>query len=242
MRVARIYIDQSLAEHREIELDPRAARYVQQVLRLRPGQALTLFNGDGSDWQAEITRSDRRGTYARTTGRLGDEEPPRLALHLGIGISRGERMDFAIQKSVELGVTAITPLRTERAVVQLDGDRAARRLAHWQGIAIAACEQCGRRRLPVFNPISGLAGWIASCGSGLLLDHQARQGLATATKPDEPVNLLVGPEGGLTAGERAQAVDGGFLAVHLGPRVLRTETAPLAALSTIQALWGDFRD
>lgn len=242
MRVARIFVDRPLAERKTIALDGRAARHVQQVLRLRTGQSIMLFSGDGEDWSAEILRNDRGGTVARVIERCRSEPPPRLSLHLGIGISRGERMDFAIQKSVELGVTAVTPLRTERTVVQLDPERAARRHAHWYGIVIAACEQSGRSRLPALNPVIDLAPWLSLPRTGLMLDHRAPRALVDTEWQSDSIDLLIGPEGGLAASERDQAIDTGLIPVRLGPRVLRTETAPLAALAAIQALWGDFRD
>lgn len=242
MRVARIFVDRPLAEREAVVLDVRAARHVQQVLRLRAGQAIVLFSGDGVDWSAEILRNERGATVARVVEPCRTEPPPRLSLHLGIGMSRGERMDFAIQKSVELGVTSITPLRTERTLVRLDPDRSARRHAHWQGIIIAACEQSGRNRLPVLHPPIDLAAWLSTTGTGLMLDHRAPRTLIHVERPSDTVNLLIGPEGGLSTAEREHAIETGLTPVRLGPRVLRTETAPLAALATIQALWGDFRD
>lgn len=241
MRISRVFTASPLAPGAHIELDARAARYVAQVLRLRRGQYLTLFNGDGSDWSAELTRCDRQGCAARIAERLTTEPAARHTLHLGIGVSRGERMDCAIQKSVELGVTAITPLLTERSVVRLDATRVQKRLGHWRGIVTAACEQSGRSRLPALHPITPLSQWLDGHDSGLLLYHQATASLTALPPPTGGINLLVGPEGGLNEHERTHAVTQGFTPVRLGPRVLRTETAPLAALAVIQALWGDFR-
>lgn len=241
MRVTRIHTLGPLAAGSTVELDPRASRYASQVLRLRKGQSLRLFCGDGTDYQAELLRCDRRSCVARI-GAVGDVEPPAaLHIHLGIGVSRGERMDFAIQKSVELGVTAITPLFTERAVVQLPPDRQARRIGHWQGVVISACEQSGRNRVPDLLAPQSLDAWLDGRGSGLLLYHRADRSLPQLPAPQGDVNLLIGPEGGLSAAERARALAAGFTAVRLGPRVLRTETAPLAALAAIQVLWGDLR-
>jgi len=160
---------------------------------------------------------------------------------LGVGISRGERMDFAIQKSVELGVFAITPLLTERGVVQLRAERQAKRMAHWQGVLVSACEQSGRSRMPTLHPSATLGDWLATQRDGLMLYHRAADTLASVPHPGSSLKLLVGPEGGLSEEERAMALASGFRGVRLGPRVLRTETAPLAAIAAIQALWGDFR-
>lgn len=241
MRLSRIFSTQSLRSGAVIELDERAARYIGQVLRLRAGDSITLFDGSGSDFAAQLTRCDRRGCSARLGDARPAEQPARLQIHLGIGISRGERMDLAIQKSVELGVNAISPLLTERCVVQLRSERLVKRLAHWQGVVISACEQCGRSRLPALHPPGTLAAWLSQQPGGLMLHHEAAQTLATLAAPRDDLSLLIGPEGGLTQAEREIAGAANFCAVRLGPRVLRTETAPLAALAAIQALWGDFR-
>jgi 16S rRNA (uracil1498-N3)-methyltransferase len=241
MRLSRLYVNRPLQSGSEAVLDEPAARYVSQVLRLRAGDSVTLFDGSGRDFAAELTRCGRRACSARVGEVLTSEPPARLQLHLGIGISRGERMDFAIQKSVELGVTAITPLFTERSVVQLDAGRLDRRIAHWQGVVVSACEQSGRSRLPVLRAAAGLADWLKTRDGGLMLDHRAPRSLAALPDPGNALTLLVGPEGGLSGTERELAAAHRFIGVRLGPRVMRTETAPLAALAAIQALWGDFR-
>ncbi len=241
MRLSRIHTAQALVPGSEVEMDARACRYLSQVLRLRAGQSIILFNGDGRDCAAELTRCDRRGCTARIGNVLSTESQARLPIHLGIGISRGERMDFAIQKSVELGVQALTPLTTSRSVVQLTSERRDKRMEHWQGVIISACEQCGRSRLPVLHPPLSLGDWLNGQPTGLLLYHEAAHTLATVAPPEGTLNLLIGPEGGLGEDERNLAIRSGFTDVRLGPRVLRTETAPLAALAAIQVLWGDFR-
>jgi 16S rRNA (uracil1498-N3)-methyltransferase len=241
MRTPRIFVETPLRQGTEVDLDERAARHVHQVLRLRPDDPLVLFDGAGADWSAKLTRADRDACRARIGSMLDQEPEAPRGLHLGLGVSRGERMDFAIQKAVELGVTAITPLLTRRGVVQLDGPRAAKRLAHWRGVVIAACEQSGRRRLPGMAPVTPLHRWLETLDSGLLLDHRAGQALTAITPPPGTIHLLVGPEGGLSDDERRLATASGLVAVRLGPRILRTETAPLAALASIQTLWGDFR-
>jgi 16S rRNA (uracil1498-N3)-methyltransferase len=241
MRVSRIYVDSPLEPGQTIELDRRAAHYVFQVLRLRAGQSLSLFNGDGRDLSATLLDSDRRSCRVRVVSLLSTEQADRLRVTLGIGISRGERMDFAIQKAVELGVSGITALQTQRSVVQLDGDRLGKRLEHWRGIIISACEQSGRGRIPSIDVATDLRTWLEHHREGIMLHHRAAVTLPTLEPPDAAINLLVGPEGGLDEAERKLAVEFGYRAVQLGPRVMRTETAPLAALAAMQALWGDFR-
>lgn len=188
----------------------------------------------------KLVRCDRKVCSAQVIVRQAVEPEASLCILLGIGISRGERMNFAIQKSVELGVSEITPLDTARNVVQLDADRREKRLAHWQRILLSACEQSGRSRLPVLHPPTRLTDWLVSHRGGLMLDHRAPAGLCDLPPPKEALPLLVGPEGGFEAPEQDQAAAAGFTAVRLGPRVMRTETAPLAALAAIQVLWGDF--
>lgn len=241
MRQSRIYTDQPLQTGSTLDLDERSARYVSQVLRLRVGDNLVLFDGSGRDFAAELTRCDRRACRALITAPLASEPEALLSIHLGIGISRGERMDFAIQKSVELGVSTITPLLTERSVVQLKSERLDKRIAHWQGVMISACEQSGRSLLPTLHRPAALSAWLDGQRDGLMLYHRAQQTLATLAAPGDKLNLLIGPEGGLSEDERKLAVNAGFRGVRLGPRVLRTETAPIAALAAIQMLWGDFR-
>jgi 16S rRNA (uracil1498-N3)-methyltransferase len=239
----RVQTEQLLTPGTEITLEPGAAKHLLQVLRLRQGDQITLFDGQGQDYSAEITRIRGNALSARV-GAPGPPEPPAtLRIHLGLGISKGERMDFAIQKAVELGVTEITPLWTARSVVKLDDARLSRKVARWQGILIAACEQSGRRRLPALHPPEKLPSWLTprhACG--LMLDHRATATLHQLAPPaDHHLSLVVGPEGGLTPDERQAAETAGFTAVRLGPRILRTETAPLAAIAAIQTLWGDFQ-
>lgn len=241
MRISRVFTDQPLLAGATVVLDQRAARYLAQVLRLRSGDEVTLFDGSGCDFAGVLTRCERKGCSVRVTDVVATEQTAALALHLGIGLSRGERMDLAIQKSVELGVTAMTPLVTARSVVELKGERLDRRVAHWRGVVISACEQSGRSRLPTLHPPRSLADWLDDHHDGLMLYHQASRTLADLPPPADHLNLLIGPEGGLSGAERALASAHGFLDVRLGPRVLRTETAPLAALAAVQALWGDFR-
>jgi len=242
MGTPRVYVDAPLASGSEIALPPETAAHLTRVLRLRPDDAVVLFNGDGRDHAGRLLAARREDTRV-LVGSAGEAEPePLLRLHLAVGMSRGERMDFVIQKAVELGVASIRPLFTERSVVRLDAERLDRRREHWHGVLVAACEQSGRRRLPHLHPAQALADWLPTvAGTALLLDPQARRSLADLPAPEGAATLLVGPEGGLSADERARAVSAGFVSVQLGPRILRTETAPLAALAAMQVLWGDLR-
>ena len=242
MGTPRVYVDADLAAGRELGLPLETAAHLVRVLRLRADDAVVLFNGDGRDYAGTLLAARREDTRV-LVGSAGEVEPePPLRLHLAVGVSRGERMDLVIQKAVELGVASIRPLFTERSVVRLDAERMERRHAHWHGVLVAACEQSGRRRLPRLHPAQALADWLPTvAGTALLLDPQAERSLAALPAPRGEATLLVGPEGGLSAEERGRAVRAGFTAVRLGPRILRTETAPLAALTAMQVLWGDLR-
>ncbi|MBK1716157.1 16S rRNA (uracil(1498)-N(3))-methyltransferase [Thiocystis violacea] len=244
MRVPRIHVDALLREGAEFELPAAQARHVGQVLRLAPNAPLVLFNGDGHAYQARLIASTRETTRVLVETRGEAESAPPLEIHLALGVSKGERMDFALQKAVELGVTRLTPLFTKRGQVKLDGARLEKRLEHWRGVIIAACEQSGRQRIPRLEAAPRLDDWLGMPrAGGLLLDPQAEQALTSRPAPEAGgVTLLIGPEGGLDSGEREAALRQGFVGVRLGPRILRTETAPLAAIAVIQALWGDFGD
>lgn len=245
MRLDRIYTAQPLSAGARVELEAGPWRHVTQVLRLVAGDALVLFNGDGHDYPARVAQAGGVDVAAP-----GPPEPPLpLAVTLALGISKGERMDYALQKAVELGVAALVPLFTARTVVKLRDDRLDKRRDHWRGVVVAACEQSGRRRLPDLATPQRLSDWLGTLPATdqpghprLLLHHRA-----DLTLPDLPppaagrALLLVGPEGGLAPGERDAALAHGFTALRLGPRVLRAETAPLAALAALQTLWGDFR-
>jgi len=243
MRLARIFVDNPLREGDRLTLPPAPSQHLISVLRVRSGQPLVLFNGDGRDYGAEVLTAERRGVAVEIGPAGGPEPPLPLRVHLGLGISKGERMDFALQKAVELGVARITPLFTERGVVRLEGERLRRRHRHWEGVVVAACEQSGRRRLPELAPAASLDDWLAEDHAcPVLLHHAGRMPLTSIPSPDGSLTLLVGPEGGLAEAERAGAEQAGFTAARIGPRILRTETAPLAALAVVQALWGDLRD
>jgi len=243
MRIPRFYTPQDLASGALLTLEARASRHLTQVLRLRKGDELTLFNGNGFDFRGHIETPLRDGALIRIGEKSEPEARAPLRITLALGISKGERMDISLQKAVELGVWALQPLFTERSVVRLRDDRLGKRMQHWHGVVISACEQSGRRRLPALAEPQQLADWLAqTSGDGLLLDHRSERPLtALPTPAGDSLTLLVGPEGGLAPQERAMASARGFIGVRLGPRVMRTETAPLAAIAAIQSLWGDFR-
>ncbi|GGE56016.1 ribosomal RNA small subunit methyltransferase E [Halopseudomonas oceani] len=239
MRVSRFYLDRPLAAG-EVFLDGDVAHYIGRVLRLAPGAPVQIFNGTGQEWPGEVSAvSKREVTITLQQPVPGTPESP-LHTHLGQALSRGERMDWAIQKAVELGVSEITPLFTERCEVKLQGERADKRQAHWQQIAVSACEQCGRSTVPVIHPPMALQDWLSGLQAEvkLVLHHRTEQDLTSLLAPRSAA-LLIGPEGGLSAGEIVQAEQAGFHAARFGPRVLRTETAPVVALTMLQHLWGD---
>jgi 16S rRNA (uracil1498-N3)-methyltransferase len=241
-REHRIFSPSPLTPGREVVLDDKGARHLVQALRLKSGDSCVLFDGSGRDFSATLTQAGKRGCRARVDEMLREEPPATLQLHLVIGISRGERMDFSIQKAVELGVNAITPVFTERSMVNLTAARLRNRVEHWQGVIRHACEQSGRSRLAQLHAPQALTDWLTDfAGRGLMLDHRADATLVGQPPPDKRLTLLVGPEGGLSRNERQGAQSRGMQGVRLGPRILRTETAPLAALAVAQALWGDFR-
>lgn len=245
MRVPRVWVEGPLPPGGRLSLPEPAAHHLLGVLRLRPGDPLVLFNGEGRDYSGSIVAVGKRGLEVQLTAVSDPEPPPRVEIHLGIGIARAERLAFALQKATELGVSRISPLHTERSVVKLDRSRLDQRQAHWRGILIAASEQSGRRRLPDLDPAQSLGDWLRRRdpeGLAIDLDPTAPRTLRALPPPQGPVALLIGPEGGLSPAEHAAAARAGFLGVRLGPRILRAETAPLAAIAAIQTLWGDYRD
>lgn len=238
----RIYFPERLSASERRTLTGDRHHHVARVLRLRAGATLTVFDGAGGEYSAVIEELGRREAVLFIgEHRKVDRESP-LCVRLAQGIGRGERTDFAIQKAVELGATEIVPLLTRRGVVKLDADRARRRLAHWQGIAVHACQQSGRNRLPSLHSVVALDDWLGGRsrdGLELVLDPDACEGIGEIEHEGGAVTLLVGPEGGFDPSERDAAVAAGFRAVRLGPRTLRTETAAIAALAAVQSRWGD---
>lgn len=246
MRVPRIFHPTEpttgpLAVGALLQLHDDAANHVGRVLRMQVGQRLLLFTGDGNNYAASIVQADKRHVQVKIEQVETNSSEAPVAIHLGQGISRGERMDFVLQKSVELGVSAITPLFTERCGVKLNGDRLDKKQQQWQKIVIAACEQSGRSVVPVVHQPQSLSVWLAELPEALrlTLDPHATTPLKQRVVAAERIQLLIGPEGGLTDAEVNQASNHGFAAVRLGPRVLRTETAALAALTVIQYQFGD---
>ena len=244
MGLPRIFIQHPLKTGILLELEEAPAHHLTRVLRLDTGSEVSLFNGDGREYRSRLTRIGRGTAQVEVLDRSDPEQPPRLPIHLGLGLSKGERMDLAVQKSVELGVTAITPLITDRCVVRLPPQRMAKREEHWRGIIFSACGQSGRNLIPNLHPACSLEAWLKTVdgAAGLLLDHRSSHTLDQLQEPPAAgLSLLAGPEGGLSDKERSMATDAGFTGIRLGPRVLRTETAPLAAIAAVQMLWGDFR-
>ena len=241
MRVPRLYTSLSLRERSDVLLVDDAAHYIAKVLRLRPDDYIKLFNGDDGEFSARIVAIDKKTVSAVLEERLESGADPSLAIHLGLGLSRGERMDYAIQKATEAGVTSITPLLTERCELKLKGDRVDKRISHWERVAISACEQSGRCSIPsIANPIA-LTDWLLAKREGhcFVLDHRGASGFPSLAKP-ESITFLIGPEGGLSEEELGLAQNSNFSAVRIGPRILRTETAPVVAISLAQHLWGDY--
>lgn len=230
----------SLTDHC-IELDETAFRHLIRVLRMGEGESIRLFNGDGYEYSAQLEAVSKKSAQARLQQRSELEPETQLSLHLGQVISKGDKMDFTIQKATELGIHEITPLFSERCDVRLKGERLDKKVEHWQRVAISACEQSGRNRIPkVHQPLS-LAEWLnrVDADTKLILHPHNQQPLSAYSAPDS-LALLVGPEGGFSEAEVLQAQQQGFGGLTLGPRILRTETAALAALSVLQYCWGDF--
>ena len=242
MRTPRCHVELALAANTETTLPATAARHLRQVLRMRPGDKVILFNGhDGKDYKATLISLNKQEVWVSVNSAGTVEPAPRLAIHLAIGISKGSRMDFAMQKAVELGVSSISPLVTERTVVRLADERMTRRIKHWMGVMIHACDQSGRRRIPALEPVRKLDDWLEhNSFPGLLLDHEADICLADVDNPGRHMCILVGPEGGLSAEEKQRARIKGMQGIRMGPRIMRTETAPLAAIAALQLQWGDF--
>ena len=241
MSPPRIHCDLRLGPGAQFALAPEAAQHVGKALRLKAGDAITVFDGRGGEYEATIQRIDKERVDVKVGAWRDAETESNLRIGLAQGLPEADKMDWIIQKSVELGIGWIQPLVCDRSVVRLSGERAARREAHWRRVAVAACEQSGRNRVPEVRPTLGFQSWIAVPGVGprwMLVPGSTP--IASKSPPQGPFELLIGPEGGLSERESDLARSQGCEAVALGPRVLRTETAPLAALAAIHALWGDF--
>ena len=241
MSLPRFYLDQPLAPGARFNLPPGPARHAARALRLAVDDSIILFNGRGGEHTARIERIQKDEVAVSLTGFADIERESRLRVMLAQGISSGERMDYTLQKAVELGVAAIQPIAAKRSVVKLTGERADKRVAHWQGVVASACEQCGRNQVPPVSPPLTLANWLSQASGRLLfLSPLADLRLADLTAPNGTDCLVAGPEGGFEADEIAALHAAGAIPVRLGARILRTETAALAALAAMQTLWGDF--
>ncbi|MCK4609001.1 MAG: 16S rRNA (uracil(1498)-N(3))-methyltransferase [Gammaproteobacteria bacterium] len=245
MRIPRIYCGEKLQVSYELKLSVSASRHILHVLRLKLGAPLILFNGMGGEYAAELFALDQQHAVVKINAFIEREAESPLNICLAQGISRGDKMDYTLQKAVELGVTKIVPLFTERCNVKLSDERLDKRLQHWQAVVISACEQCGRNRIPMVVSAQNFTNFIAEqhmhSGINLVLSHRATGSLSNISSETNGFTLLVGPEGGLSELEIDQALRHNFTALCLGPRILRTETAGLAAITVLQTQFGDIK-
>lgn len=243
MSLTRLFIGSQLQPDLELQLEPETARYVGRVLRLRPGDRLSVFNGECGEFAATVASVGKTSATLKVGAALATATESPLRVHLVQAVSRGERMDIIVQKATELGVKRITPVLTEFGVVKLDGERAEKRRDHWQKIALSACEQSGRIRPPLVDVPLPLKTWFgrktASADVDLILRPGATTAMTALAAPTTKVCLLIGPEGGFSDSEFEDARVSGFIEVSLGPRVLRTETAAIAAIAVAESVWGD---
>ncbi len=243
MAITRLFCSINLTHRAQADLPRGAAHHAIRVLRLKRGDEVRLFNGEGGEYEASIHRIDKDSVTVAIGRRHDIERESNVRVCLAQAITTGDKMDYTLQKAVELGVTRIQPLQTNRAVVRLKQERAEKRLQHWQNVVVSACEQCGRNTVPKIEVILAFEEWVAATDPAttrLMLSPHVEQSLRDCPTPTGEVSLVVGPEGGLNQEEVAFARVKGFTSVRMGQRVLRTETAPLAALAAMQVLWGDF--
>lgn len=240
MRNYRVYSGAALAVGAQVELDKGATKHLVAVLRVSLGDTVTVFNGDGFNYLCSVTEVTKSSLLVSVISKSNPENESNLSTTLGLAVSKGDRFEWAIKKATELGVTSITPLLTQRVDVRLPPDRWAKKRSHWQQVVIAACEQSGRAFVPTVCDATPLASWLPALDADtrFVLDPRALVAAKSADEPDH-IALLIGPEGGLTAEEVALARAHDFIGLSLGPRIMRTETAPIAALSIIGAKWGD---
>lgn len=241
MAKPRFYCPMPLRPDTRVVLPDEVARHAVGALRLRHGDAVVLFNGDGHEYHGRLEKAGKHAEVTLLASQQPERESP-LGITLVQGISSSERMDFTLQKAVELGVAAIQPVVMRRTIVRLDPEKRGRRRQHWQAVVASACEQCGRNLLPEVAPIQEFTDWLRQAGqdgSRFLLDPEAGLQPRTLPPPAGPIQLIAGPEGGFDPAERDAALAAGCQPLRLGPRVLRTETAGMVALATLQALWGD---
>ena len=245
MSASRLFSPIQLRANARLSFGSEQARYVGRVLRLRAGDVLTVFDGSGGEYPAIVETITRQELNLSVGGHVSRSTESSLRIHLVQGISRGERMDIVVQKSTELGVHRISPVVTDFSVVKLEPDRAAKRRAHWQKIAQSACEQCKRNIVPAIDAPQTLLDWFGdNAGSDdlrLILRADAADAMPAIEVPGSDLTILIGPEGGFSEAEVERSIVAGLTAVRLGPRIMRTETAALAAISIAQATWGDYR-
>jgi 16S rRNA (uracil1498-N3)-methyltransferase len=251
----RLYCPTPLHATDIIDLPPAQAHHASRVLRLREGDSVTLFNGEGGEFEARLGRIESRSVSAEVGAHHAVERESPLKVTLLQGLAGAERMDYVIQKAVEMGVSAIAPVTMARSVPRLDDDRASKRAEHWRSVIAASCEQCGRNRLPLLHPLRDFDAALGSPDSvdtgphpataaaalSLVLSPGEGSSLTAFDRPSGAIRLLIGPEGGLAPEELTAAQRAGYRSVRLGPRVLRTETAGVAVLAAMNALWGDWR-
>lgn len=242
MPLPRIHCDQRLGPGAQFSLSAEAAQHVAKALRLKQGDSIVVFDGSGGEYEATLQRIDKDRVDVKLGAWRDAEVEPPIRVGLVQGLPEADKMDWIIQKAVELGVAWVQPVVCDRSVVRLSGERAERRAAHWRRVAIAACEQSGRNRIPEVRAALGFQSWIAvPAGAPRWVLTPSSEPMASKAKPDGDLELLIGPEGGLSEREQELALLQGGVPVALGPRVMRAETAPVAALAAIHALWGDFR-
>ena len=245
MHNTRLFLRETLTPLGELHLGSEPTRYLGRALRLKAGDKITVFNGDGGEHVATIVSIAKSSSVLSIGEQIDTRTESPLKVHLVQGVSRGERMDFVVQKATELGVKRISPVLTEHGVVKLDADRAAKRRDHWQKIAESACEQSGRTRPPLIDTPTPLKSWFGGRSKDADIDLILRPGAATSLTaipaPQTKICLLIGPEGGFSNNEYEDAEIAGCVAASFGPRILRTETAAVAALAVVQSLWGDLR-
>lgn len=241
MRIPRIYFPDALHPEQTVVLPKEAAVHISNVLRLKEAHPIVLFNGDGNEYSGELSQVTKRQTLVTIDSRLGVSVESPLQIHLAQGVSKGDRMDMVMQKSVELGVTDITPILTERCTVKLNNERWEKKHQHWYKVITSACEQCGRNILPVLHPPISLYEFLQQSTPQLrlTLNPNSEHRFTHLALPKAGVRLLIGPEGGLSDTEIYQATELGYHSVLMGPRILRTETAALSAIAILQAQFGD---
>lgn len=242
MRVSRVYTEQALAPDQAIVLDEAAANYLGRSLKLRRGDNVVLFNGDGFDYAASIVELTRKGVRLEVRSRLPGVAESSLKITLVQAIGRGDRMDYSLQKATELGVFAIQPLASARVAVKLEGNRLQRRVEHWRGVVTSACEQSGRAVVPALHPPLTVGAWLSrpAAGKRVVLDPAGDLALSAFEFGGSGIELVIGPEGGFDEQETRQMAEGEVIPVTLGPRILRTETAGPAAIAVLQSRFGDF--